>query len=132
MKVLIAEDDFPSRKLLQAYFKKMPAAEIDFVVDGQEALEAFRLAWQENKPYDLILMDIMMPKLDGQESLRKIRDLEKEMGILQRNEVKVIMTSALGDPKNVVEAYAKGGATAYLVKPIQQELLLQEIKNLGF
>jgi len=39
------------------------------------------LAWEEQEPYDLICMDIMMPEVDGQEALQRIRDMEKEMGI---------------------------------------------------
>jgi two-component system chemotaxis response regulator CheY len=42
--------------------------EIETVVDGEEAIDAFRLAWSEKRPYDLVLLDIMMPKLDGQQA----------------------------------------------------------------
>ena len=129
MRFLIVEDDFGSRRLLQALLKKYGNS--DVVVDGEEALEAFRLSWEENDPYDAIFLDIMMPKMDGQEALREIRKIEEEMGVKPVDEVKVIMTTALEDPKNVVEAYHKGGATAYLVKPIDREKLDEEMKNLG-
>jgi len=60
----------------------------------------------------------MMPEMDGQEALKKIREIENKQSVLPKDEVKVIMTTALSDPKTVVEAYYKGGATYYLVKPI--------------
>ena len=59
-----------------------------------------------------------------------IRAKESEMGIKGSEEVKVIMTTVLGDPKNVMEAFHKGGANSYLVKPFSQKKLLDEIKSI--
>jgi two-component system chemotaxis response regulator CheY len=102
------------------------------VVDGSEAVEAFRISWQENKPYKLIFMDIMMPGMDGQQALEKIREIERSMGLRQRDEVRAIMVTALEDPSNVIQAFNKGGATGYLVKPIQKETIMEEIRKAGF
>ncbi len=129
MKFLVVEDDFGSRRLLQALLK--PYGSSDVVVDGEEAVEAFRLAWEENDPYDVVFLDIMMPNVDGQEALRRIRQVESSIGVGEQDQVKVVMTTALEDPKNVVEAYYKGGATSYLVKPIDRESLRREMENLG-
>jgi two-component system chemotaxis response regulator CheY len=128
MRVLIVEDDFTSRKLLQKILS--PYGEADIAVNGQEAVEAFEDALKENNPYDLVCMDIMMPEMDGQEALKKIREIEKSNGVSSTEEVKVIMTTALDDPKNVVEAYYKGGATSYVPKPIDRQLFLQLLRNL--
>ncbi len=130
MRFLIVEDDFGSRRLLQAFLK--PYGSCDVVVDGEEAIEAFRLSWEENDPYSAIFLDIMMPKVDGQQALKEIRRIEKDIGIKSIDEVKIIMTTALEDPKNVVEAYHKGGATSYLVKPIDKEMIQKEMSRLGF
>lgn len=108
-----------------------PYAQCDLAVNGEEALEAFKLAHQENQPYDLILMDIMMPIKDGQQALLDIREHERSLGLGPKDEVRVIMLTALGDPKNVVDAYYKGGASSYLVKPIDKGLLLEVIRNTG-
>ena len=129
MKILIAEDDFIARRILKDILS--PYGDCDIVIDGDEAIQAFRLAWEENRPYDLICMDIMMPDVDGQEALKKIREMEKQRGIKVLSEVKVIMVTALGDPKTVIESFYKGGATSYIVKPINKQKLLQEIRNLG-
>ncbi len=129
MRCLIVEDDFGSRRLLQALLREYGS--IDVVVDGQEAIEAFRLAWEENNPYDVVFLDIMMPNIDGQEALRRIRATEGEIGIPERDQVKVIMTTALGDPENVVEAFYKGGANGYVVKPIERQALISELEKLG-
>jgi len=129
IKILIVEDDFIVRRILKDILS--PYGDCDIVVDGDEAIQAFRLAWEEKEPYDLICLDIMMPKLDGQEALRQIREMEKEIGIQGSAEVKVIMVTALDDPKNVVEAYYRGGATSYIVKPIVKVRLLDEIRSFG-
>jgi two-component system chemotaxis response regulator CheY len=60
-----------------------------------------------------------------------IRSTEKEMGISPQEEVKVIMTTALEDPANVIRAFNRGGATGYIVKPIQKDILLEEIRKAG-
>ena len=114
------------QKLLEPY------GDIDVVVDGEEAVQAFRIAWEEYKPYELLFMDIMMPKMDGHEALRRIREIEKELGVKPHDEAKIIMTSVLEDPKNVMEAYYEGGATSYLIKPIDREKLREELSRLGF
>lgn len=129
MKILIVEDDFISRRILKDILS--PWGDCDIVVDGEEAIQAFKLAREDNEPYDLICMDIMMPNMDGQEALKQIRQIEKEAGVRGSLEVKVIMVTALDDPKTVFRAYYKGGATSYIVKPIEKEKLLQEIRSLG-
>ena len=130
MRILVAEDDFASRRMMQKLLE--PWGRADVAVDGQEAIDAFELAWSERAPYELIFMDIMMPKVDGQEALKAIRKSEAERGVPPASEVRVIMTSVLEDPKNVLEAFGKGGATAYLVKPISRDKLEAELDRLGF
>jgi two-component system chemotaxis response regulator CheY len=129
MKALVVEDDFASRKLLQKLL--IPYGEVDIAVNGVEAIEAFSKSLEDATPYDLVYMDIMMPEMDGQVALKRIRAIERERDIPHTHETKVIMTTALDDPKNVVEAYYKGGATSYVPKPIDKHMFLHLLKTLG-
>ena len=128
MKCLIVEDDFTARKLLQMYLSDYGYCFI--AVNGREAVEAVRQALDEGQPYDLICLDIMMPEMDGQEALKAIRQVEKEHGIAGLDSVKVIMTTALDDSGNVMDAF-RGGCEAYIVKPIAKKKLVEEMEKLG-
>jgi len=129
VKCLIVEDDFISRRIL----KELLAAKFDcdIAVNGEEAIQSFKLAHEGKRPYDLICMDIMMPGIDGQEALRRIRELERELAIPPSLEAKVIMTTALDDPKTVVQSFYAAGATSYIVKPISKQRLMAELRKLG-
>ena len=128
MKCLIVEDDFAARRLLQRYLSGY--GDCDIAVDGNEAVEAFRQATDEKEPYELICLDIMMPNMDGREALKLIRQIESEHGISGLDCVKVIMTTALEDPKNVIGSFREG-CEAYIVKPVKKDKLLEEMENLG-
>jgi two-component system chemotaxis response regulator CheY len=128
MKMLIAEDDFVCRKVLQ----KMLSAygECDVAVNGREAIAAFRHAASEGKKYNLICLDIMMPDLDGQNALKEIRKIEYENGIRGTEGTKVVMTTALNDSKNVMQAF-KEQCDGYLVKPIEKNKLVALLTEFG-
>lgn len=128
MKCLIVEDDFVSRRVLISLLA--PHFEYDIAINGEEAVMAFQLAHQEKKPYDLICMDIMMQGMDGQTALRRIRELEHEMGVPASMEAKAIMTTSLDDPKTVMQAFYTGGAASYLVKPVTKQKLMAELRKL--
>jgi len=127
LKILIVEDDFVCRQIMKDILKNY--GDYDIVVDGEEAIQAFKLALEDKTPYDLIFMDIMMPRIDGKEALKQIRNIEKENNIRGSDEVKVVMTTALNDPKTVFESYYQSGATSYLVKPLTKEKIVAQLKE---
>ncbi len=128
MKTLIVEDDFTSRLLLQEFLTSYGSVHI--AVDGKEAVDAVRSALQSNKPYDLILMDIMMPKLDGHEALTQIRKIEAQNHLVDADQVKVIMVTALADADNVIFA-SQNKVQGYILKPYDLNKLLEELRKLG-
>ncbi|WP_243546921.1 response regulator [Pseudodesulfovibrio tunisiensis] len=129
MKALIVDDDFYSRNMIHEILR--PFARCDIAVNGEEAIEAFRQALVDREPYDLICLDLLMPEMDGQAALREIRSIEKEHAIPHQREAKVIVTTMLDDEKETHDAFFLGGATSYLVKPIDEPKLMAEVKSLG-
>lgn len=128
MRILLAEDDFVTRKFMMNFLSKY--GDCDVTVDGMEAVDAFMMALEEDDPYDLVCLDIMMPVMDGYQALIGIRNLEKERNIPQEKAVKVIMATALNEEKNVKMAFDLG-CTIYSGKPINQERFEQALKKLG-
>ncbi|MBN1806862.1 MAG: response regulator [Sedimentisphaerales bacterium] len=128
LKILIAEDDFTCRKLLQSFLSGY--GDCFVAINGREAIEAVKDSIEEGRPYDMICLDIMMPEIDGHEALESIRRIESEHGIMGLDGVKVIITSALDDSTNVVGAF-RTGCEAYIVKPISKRNLLDEMEKLG-
>ena len=129
MKSLVVEDDFVSRLVLQKMLA--PLGQCDAAVNGNEAVQAFNISFEDKQPYDLICLDIMMPEMDGKEALKLIRQREKEFGIQPSNEAKIIMITALDTPKEVIDAFYRGGCTSYLVKPIEKAKIIGVVKDLG-
>lgn len=128
MKALIVEDDFTSRLVLQEILKNY--ATVHVAVNGREAVEAVRAALMSEEPYDLVYMDIMMPEIDGQTALKQIREMEKKIGISGPNRVKVVMTTALGDKDNVMNAIRKQ-CDGYMIKPYNKATLLDHLRGFG-
>ena len=128
MRVLIVEDNPLSRQLLQEYLK--PFGTCDVASDGEEAVAAFKSAWARMDPYDLILLDVMMPRMDGNETLKAIRTLELEMGVSKESCVKVIIVTVLSDRQTVITAL-RSKCEAYLVKPVSRPKLLKELAAIG-
>jgi len=128
MKILIVDDNFTNRLMLQEMLKSYGS--INIAANGIEAIEAIIIGLENNEPYDLICLDIMMPEMDGQTALRQIRKAEEDAGIFSSNGVKIVMTTALNDLQNIQEAYAEL-CDGYLVKPISKVKLLHTLKQLN-
>ena len=128
MKCLVVEDDKIASRVLGKMISRYGTH--DCVDDGQKAVDQFRSAHELNSPYDLILMDIMLPEVNGLQSVLKIRELEVSMEIPATQKVTIVMTTALDDPRTVMKALYESNADSYLVKPIRLDLLEAELRKL--
>ena len=95
MKILIAEDDRLSRTFLEEFMKEYGTC--DSAEDGMAALDYYLDSLNKGEPYDLLCLDIMMPKVDGLKVLKVIRGLEKQHNIPVGQHLKVIMMTAIAD-----------------------------------
>jgi two-component system chemotaxis response regulator CheY len=129
MRVLVVEDEPVSSKVLCTMLSRY--GDVSSVENGKEAINQFLEALDNDEPFDLVLLDIMMPEVNGQEALAEIRAIESERGISSKSACRVIMTTALDDPQNLYLAHASG-CNDYLVKPIRRESLMKLLNRMGF
>ena len=128
-RILIVEDDMVSRKFLSKYLSRY--GDCDLVVDGLEAIDAYLLAMKEGLAYDLICLDVMMPKIDGIRVLKTIRDLERQHQVPEMEASKIIMTTVLGETEIVKSAFDYG-CNAYASKPIDMTKMTEVLIKIGF
>lgn len=120
MRILLAEDDFVTRKFMTNFLSKY--GECDVTVDGMEAVDAFMMAMEEDNPYDLVCLDIMMPGLNDVDTLRSIR--KQENGLCKDVPVIVLMANAVAGARQLYEEYVFDG---YPEKLIQGSMLEKEV-----
>lgn len=128
MRILIAEDDLVSRKYMLKFLSQF--GDCDIVIDGLEALEAFLMGVKEDKPYDLICLDYMMPKVDGGKVLKSIRDFELQKDILPDKKAKIIMTTAFAETQLIKKTFDMG-CDAYAAKPIDTIKFIEVLNKIG-
>ena len=129
MRILIVEDDAASRSLMEVLL--VAYGQCSMAENGLEAVELFEKALEENQPFKLICLDIMMPVLDGLEALKRIREIEKSHSIDSEKGVAVIMTTTVSQKSKVMRSFHEG-CSGYLVKPISKDALEKEMKKLHF
>jgi two-component system chemotaxis response regulator CheY len=127
MKILIAEDDYVNRRFLFKFFSQY--GDCDMVVNGEEAVTAFMFSLEEDEPYDLICLDIMMPKLDGLKALKMISSIERDNKISQDKASKKFVITALDNVRDVEKAFELG-CEVYVTKPINTAKLIEVMKKL--
>lgn len=112
--ILVVDDEFRMRKLVKDFLQKEDYNVIE-AADGEEAIKLF----EENKEkINLILLDVMMPKLDGWSALRQIR---------QESKVPVIMLTARGEEQDELFGFELG-VDEYVTKPFSPKILIARIK----
>lgn len=114
--ILVAEDESEVRSYLQMALK-CQGYQVEIAQDGMEALEVLH---DPPVPIAAVLLDIMMPRKDGLETLKEIRRFDQD--------IPVIMVSGASSPLNVVEAM-KNGATDFIGKPVSPEDLRKVLKK---
>ena len=112
--ILLAEDEKTLREVTEVFFRKN-GFEIDAVDNGNDACSLV-----DRKKYDIVILDIMMPGMDGKNVCRYIRS---------KYDVPVIFLTALGDDRDIEEGY-EIGADEYITKPFSTKLLLLKINAL--
>jgi DNA-binding response OmpR family regulator len=116
IKILYVDDDEMNGNLLKKRLEKK-GIDCHFIKSGAECLACLK-----EQKYDLVLLDIMMPDMSGNEVLLKIRESKNNF------ELPVIMVTAKDEAKDIVEAL-RGGANDYLTKPVNMDIAIARINT---
>src|SRR6056297_2038766 len=119
LSLLLAEDDLISRRLIRILIEKL-GHQVNVVENGKKAFDAFK-----KDHYDIILMDIQMPLMDGLECTKKIRDYEKMDNLSPVTIIAVTAHAMIGDKEKCLNA----GMDDYITKPIEEKVLLNKINK---
>jgi len=122
VRILIVDDVESMRKIHRHYFMECGFRVVDLAEDGQRAMLLLQKAFENEKPYDLIISDWEMPKMSGLELLKKVRTDKK----LWRTPLYLI--SGLSDKKYIMKGINLG-ATGYMVKPINHQMVKQKFSD---
>jgi DNA-binding response OmpR family regulator len=117
MRILIVEDEKSISEVVAAYLKK-EGYETDLASDGLQAIELFSESKKKSTPYDLIILDLMLPRVSGEEVCKQIR--------LSSN-VPIIMLTAKGSESDVI-AGLDAGADDYVIKPFSPRVLVARVR----
>jgi PAS domain S-box-containing protein len=120
VRILVAEDSLDNQFLIQAYLKGAPYA-LSFVADGRAAVKQFR-----DGQFDVVLMDLEMPVMDGLTAMRAIREIEKRQG---RTAVPIVALTANAH-REAIQACQGAGCTSHLAKPVSKAGLLRAVEEL--
>jgi two-component system sensor histidine kinase/response regulator len=119
LRILLVDDSADNRLLIQTYLKKYPF-QVDIAEDGDKALTKFQAG-----TYDLVLMDMQMPVMDGYTATSKIREWERQQ---ESRPTPVIALTAYA-LKEEIQKSLDAGCNAHLTKPIKKSVLLAAIEQ---
>jgi two-component system sensor histidine kinase/response regulator len=120
LRILLVDDSPDNRLLVQAYLKKSPYR-MDMAENGEAAVEKFK-----SDRYDLVLMDIQMPVMDGYIATRTIREWESQSA-LKPTPIIALTAFAL---KDEMQKSLEAGCDAHLTKPIKKAILMEAITKI--
>lgn len=118
-RVLLVEDEEDAREILSFYLDTV-FDEVQIACDGQEGLEFYKKAYDENRAFDLVLTDIKMPNLDGLSMLEKITQINEEQ--------KFIIVSAYKDEEYLFKSINLN-VVSYFVKPLEVKNIMELLKK---
>ena len=125
-RVLLAEDNEINAMLVRAVLDRA-GQEVTIVGDGRAALRAYRAALAEGNPFELVLMDLHMPVMDGTDAIRAIRKFESRHPALRS----LILTLTADEQASARRESEDAGADGYLTKPLEPSVLIEILRSNG-
>lgn len=124
MRILLVEDDFATRQLLNDNLSRF--ADVDIAENGLEAVELYTNSYNTGKLYDLLVLSIIMPIINGYQVIDIIRNFEKDHNAEYK--LPIVVYSALFNEKNQTEAIERG-AEEFFIKPDEYDDMLMYVEK---
>jgi CheY-like chemotaxis protein len=121
-RILVVDDDPIAREMLGDCLSRGGNLEVREAENGLNALVEVRRAWVEGRPYDLLLVDLMMPEMNGFEFLRTLRKREWGKAV-------PVMVATARDDRSSVEACAGEKIAGYILKPFEPAVVLGRVRG---
>ncbi|MFH2059680.1 MAG: HDOD domain-containing protein [Pseudomonadota bacterium] len=128
MKIMVVDDDSIPRKVMIKIL--VPIGECVALDNGKDAVSMFDKATRDKKPFDLIILDISMPDMDGTQVLNIIRKKEKRMAVPKVQQVKIIMATA-SIRKSSIKKCIDLKCNGYISKPYNKQQVYKDLERLG-
>lgn len=132
MKSLVVDDEIICRKIFEKVLLKY--GQCDTVNNGTDAIEAYKTSLDNECPYQLMVLDIVMPDLHGGQVLKLIREFEKERGISDIDKLRIIITTATDTwfSREFVKKNLNFIYESYFIKSPDMDEFIEKINDLGF
>ncbi|MFO8031657.1 MAG: response regulator [Desulfohalobiaceae bacterium] len=128
-RILIVEDSTAVQKRFVSILGVF--AECHLAANGQEAVDKFKEFQAQGMDFDLVLMDVIMPVMDGLTAVKEIRAFEAALGLEGGQEAKILIVSTVQEPDKILQAQFDCGADGYITKPFARDTVLRTLKDLG-
>jgi two-component system chemotaxis response regulator CheY len=125
-RILVVDDDRMTAQVIQLTLQTSDDVEVVFT--GHEAIGAVRQAFAEGKPYDVVILDLMMPGLDGHETLQSLRDEEELHGVFGLDRCLIFMHTANPDLEKVKTSF-RFQADRYFIKPLAPGRIKEDLEK---
>lgn len=129
LRILIVEDEPVNQEILRLVLREHGDS---LAVDtGEDAVLLYRTALDESRPFDVVFLDIMLPGINGLQTLEKLRALEDTFEVPAERRAQVIVTTALDDDRTASRAFIQGHAVSFMTKPFRPGQITEELRKLG-
>ena len=129
LKILLVDDSKSAQLKIQSILSRY--GKCDQAYNGKEAVDCFKASLETNSIYDLIVMDVVMPEMDGFEASKEIMMIQEKTNIPQDNRAKIVMLTSKNDPANMMKAHFEIGVATYITKPFEDKTLIEVLRNLS-
>jgi two-component system, chemotaxis family, chemotaxis protein CheY len=127
MRILVVDDESVSRRKMELIMRSF--GQCDTVESGAAAIESFANAWENWAPFDLISLDLLMPEMNGDEVIKKIREMEKNKSVPEDKQVRIMVVTAKSDKDSIITCI-QAGCNEYIVKPFDRPIVQEKLAKI--